>query len=164
MGLVVARSFPVRSRSVELAQVNIARLVAPIDSPTLAGFVERLDAINALAESSPGFVWRLQDDAGDATAIRPFDDEMMMINMSVWRSVEDLFEFVFRSDHSTVMRGRSQWFERLDERYQVLWWVPDGHRPTTTEAKERLGHLRAHGPTAHAFTFKERFAAAEAGP
>lgn len=116
-----------------------------------------LDPINALADGSPGFVWRLQSEDGDATSIRAFDDELMIINMSVWESIDALAEFAYRSGHVAVMRRRREWFERMRV-YLALWWVPDGHTPTIGEAQERLAHLEAHGPSPCAFTFKQRFA------
>jgi hypothetical protein len=122
----------------------------------MAEFVAALDAINALADGSPGFAWRLQTEDGDATSIRPFDDELMIINMSVWESIDQLAEFVYRSGHVEVMRRRRQWFERM-RLYLALWWVPEGHAPTVAEARERLEHLQARGPSAYAFTFKQRF-------
>jgi hypothetical protein len=140
----------------QLAQVNIAVPHEPIDSPALAEFVELLDPINAIADSSPGFVWRLQDDSGDATAIRPFEDERVMINMSVWESVEALWEFVYDSRHLDVMRRRREWFTRMDV-YLCLWWVPAGELPSTEDARRRIDHLRDNGPTPRAFTFKQRF-------
>jgi heme-degrading monooxygenase HmoA len=140
-----------------LAQVNIARLVAPLDSEQLRGFVEALDPINALADGAPGFVWRLQTEDGDATALRPYDDDMLIVNMSVWESLESLADFVYRSDHQQVMRGRRLWFERMSEAYMVLWWVPEGHRPSVDEAKARLELLRANGPSSDAFTFRSPF-------
>jgi hypothetical protein len=143
--------------SYQLAQCNIARLRAPLDSPQLAGFVAALDPINALADGSPGFVWRLQTEDGDATAIRAFDDDMLIVNMSVWESLEALAEFVYKSDHRAVLRQRGQWFSRLSEAYVVLWWVPTGHLPTVAEAKARLEVLRRDGPTAEAFTFRSSF-------
>jgi hypothetical protein len=143
----------------QLAQVNIGRVRAPIDSPELAGFVSRLAAINALADSAPGFVWRLQTEDGDATAYRPYDDDRILVNLSVWESLETLSQFVYRSPHAEVMRQRREWFERMTEAFLALWWVPAGHRPTIAEAKERLAHLREHGATAHAFTFRQPFPA-----
>lgn len=140
-----------------LAQLNIGRIVAPLDSPQLAGFVARLDDINALADTAPGFVWRLQSAEGNATSIRPFDDDWLLVNMSVWESVESLKAFTYGAAHSDVMRNRRQWFEPHDEMYLVLWWIPAGHIPDVTEARERLTHLQAHGDTAYAFTFKETF-------
>jgi hypothetical protein len=140
----------------ELAQVNVAIAKGPMDSQVMAGFVAALEPINAVADAAPGFVWRLQDDSGDATAIRVFEDDRMLINLSVWESAEALSQFVYRSDHTSVMRGRKQWFETI-RLYLALWWVPAGHRPTPLEARERLEHLRTHGPTPYAFTFKRRF-------
>ena len=116
-----------------------------------------LDPINALADDSPGFVWRLQDDDGHATSIRAYEDERMIINMSVWESIDDLAQFVYRSGHVAVMRRRREWFERM-RMYMVLWWVPEAHIPTIAEAQERLAHIEAHCPSPHAFTFKQRFA------
>ena len=142
-----------------LAQLNVARAVAPLDSPVLADFVAALGRINAIADASPGFVWRLVGDGGDATAIRHGDDPNLIVNMSVWERVEALFEFTYRSGHVEVMRRRREWFDAAAAPYMVLWWIPAGHRPTLDEAMARLEHLRAHGPSAHAFTFKQRFAA-----
>lgn len=146
----------------QLAQVNIARLRAPLDSPQLADFVAALDPVNALADSSPGFVWRLQTEDGDATAIRVFDDDMLIVNMSVWESVEALADFSYRSDHRAVMLQRRKWFERMAEAFLVLWWVPAGHRPSVAEAEDRLARLRHDGPTPGAFTFRSPFPAPDA--
>jgi Domain of unknown function (DUF3291) len=146
-----------------IAEVNIALPQAPIDSPLLAEFVAQLDPVNALADQSPGFVWRLQTEDGDAMAVRGFDDDRLIVNMSVWESIEQLADFVYRSDHVAVMRRRREWFERI-RLYMVLWWVPDGHLPSVPEAEARLAHLRAHGPTPFAFTFKQRFPAPGAAP
>jgi uncharacterized protein DUF3291 len=141
-----------------LAQLNVGRILAPLDSAQLAGFVARLDEINALADAAPGFVWRFQTEDGNATALRPFDDDCMLVNFSVWESAEALHAFVYRTLHVEVMRQRRQWFEQLDQPFTVLWWIPVGHRPTVQEAIERLEHLRRHGPTPAAFTFQQRFA------
>ncbi len=130
-----------------------------MDDPTMAGFVARLDEINALADRSPGFVWRLQTEAGDATAIRAFPDPLLLVNLSVWESVEALREFTYRSAHAGVMRRRAEWFERMDEPHLVLWWVPAGDLPTLDEAKARLDRLRSEGPSPEAFTFRSRVAA-----
>ena len=138
----------------ELAELNIGRMLAPLDSPRLADFVNALDEINALAEAAPGFVWRLKDEAtDDATSIRIFDDEWILVNMSVWQSPETLRAFVYDDAHRAILRRRREWFERLDEAVTVLWWVPTGHRPTVAEARDRLEHLRKHGTTEYAFTF-----------
>jgi hypothetical protein len=140
----------------ELAQLNIATMKEPLESPGMADFVANLDRINALAEGSPGFVWRLQTDEGDATALRPLGDSTL-VNMSVWRDIESLNSFVYRSTHSEIMRRRREWFDRMREAYLVLWWVPAGHRPSVTEAVAKLDLLRAKGPTADAFTFGNAF-------
>ena len=141
-----------------LAQVNIGRFLAPIDSPIMEGFRAQLDPINALADQSPGFIWRLQTEDGDATAIRPYaGDDLMAINMSVWDSLEALQQFVYKSHHVRTLRGRDQWFEPIEGPILALWWIPDGHIPTVQEAVERLAHLKAHGPTPHAFTFRTPF-------
>jgi len=145
----------------QLAQLNIARLGAPIDSPQLTEFIEQLDEINALADSAPGFVWRLMSEAGDAIAVEhPFDADMI-VNMSVWESVEALHAYVYRTAHSKVMARRKEWFRRMPEAYTVLWWVPESHRPTVYEGERKLALLVANGPTAEAFTFKHVFAKPE---
>lgn len=140
-----------------LAQLNIARLLAPIDSPQIAEFVAQLDPINALAEQSAGFVWRLKDDSGNATGISPFGDDFMIVNMSVWENHDVLKDFVFRTAHAHVMRDRAKWFEKHLTPYMVLWWIPEGHIPTVEEAQERLTHLQQHGDSPYAFTFKVRY-------
>ena len=140
-----------------LAQVNIAIPRGPIDSATMAGFVELLEPINALADSAPGFVWRLQDDEGNATSISVFDDDSLIVNMSVWESVEALWDFVYDSGHLEVMRRRREWFTRMREAFMCLWWIPAGELPTVADAEDRLERLRAEGPTPYAFTFKQRF-------
>lgn len=141
-----------------LAQLNVGRLVAPTDSPVVAEFMEALDRINALAEASPGFVWRFQTDAGNATDVKAFDDDQLLLNISVWESVEALADYVYRSDHTSFLRRRREWFEKTDLPVVTMWWVPAGHVPTVDEAVERMRHLQAHGPSAHAFTFRQPFA------
>jgi uncharacterized protein DUF3291 len=143
--------------SFHLAQLNIARLRAPLDSPIVAGFVAALDPINALADAAPGFVWRLQSEGGDATAIRAFDDDLLLVNLTVWESIEALADFAYRSDHRRVLLRRREWFDRLGEVYLVLWWIPAGAIPTIEEAKDRLDLLRRVGPSLDAFTFKSPF-------
>jgi heme-degrading monooxygenase HmoA len=140
-----------------LAQVNVATLRAPLDGPELAGFVAQLEPVNALADRSPGFVWRLQTEDGDATAIRPYEDDRVMVNLSVWASFEALRTFVYATRHLEVMRHRRQWFSRMADPYLALWWVPAGAIPTVAEAKERLELLTRQGPTADAFTFRVPF-------
>ena len=140
-----------------LAQVNIGRLRAPIEDPIMEGFRSQLDSINALADRAPGFVWRLQTEEGNATAIRPFADERMAINMSVWESFDALRDFVYRSAHVGPLRDRSQWFAPIEGPILALWWIPAGHVPTVDEAIERLRHLAARGPSPEAFTFRVAF-------
>jgi Domain of unknown function (DUF3291) len=140
-----------------LAVFNIAKLVAPMDDPRIDDFRDNLDPINALAEQSPGFVWRLQDESGNATSITPYPDPMVITNMAVWESIDALADFTYRSEHREFLRRRREFFEAPTEVFLVLWWVPDGHVPTMEEAMARLDHLRAHGPTPHAFTFRHRF-------
>jgi hypothetical protein len=138
----------------ELAQLNIGRMLAPLDSPLLKGFADGLDHINALAEAAPGFLWRLKDDeTDDATSIRMFEDDWILVNMSVWQSQETLRAFVYDDAHRSYLRRRREWFERLDEAITVLWWVPTGHRPNVAEARDRLEHLRKRGTTPYAFGF-----------
>jgi hypothetical protein len=139
-----------------VAQLNIGRIRGPIDSPIMAEFVALLDPVNAVADASPGFVWRLQTEEGNATAVRPYEDDSIAVNMSVWESIDDLAAFVYRSGHVDVMRRRREWFERM-RIYMVLWWIPASEIPAVEEAMERLEHLQVHGPTPHAFTFKARF-------
>ncbi|MGH2634618.1 MAG: DUF3291 domain-containing protein [Actinomycetota bacterium] len=147
------------ARGWHLAQVNVAVLRAPLDDPRLAGFVEMLDPINALADRAPGFVWRLQTEDGDATAIRPFDDERIIVNLSAWKSVEALGEFAFATRHVDVLRRRREWFEQMSEAYVALWWIPAGTTPTVDEARTRLTILRERGPSPEAFTLREPFPA-----
>lgn len=142
-----------------LAQINIARLVAPIDDPRIADFVSQLDAINALAEAAPGFVWRLKSDGGNATDIAYNDDPFIIPNMSVWESVEALRDYTYTSKHVDVFRERARWFERMDKPHYCLWWVPAGHIPTVAEGRERLEHYQRHGATPHAFWFSQRYPA-----
>jgi hypothetical protein len=140
-----------------LAQVNIGVLRAPLDSPQIAGFVDALDPINALADRSPGFVWRLQTEDGNATAIRPFEDPDILVNLSVWESIEALGDFVYASRHLEVLRRRREWFEKIAEAHLALWWVPAGTTPTVAEARRRVDLLRERGPSPDAFTFREPF-------
>ena len=142
-----------------LAQANIARALAPMDSDVMKGFVDRLDEINAIADKAPGFVWRMQTEEGHAITIQTFDDPLQFINMSVWDDLESLKNYVYKSLHVDLIRDRSAWFSKLAKAHQVLWWVPEEHIPTVEEAKERLAHLQEHGPSAQAFTFAKPFAA-----
>jgi len=145
-----------KRQSYHLAQLNIGRLVSPVDSPLVAEFMALLDPVNALADAAPGFIWRLQTDAGNATSLHIYGDDTLNVNMSVWASKEALWDFVYSGDHLGVMRRRREWFTRI-EQFMCLWWVPAGHLPDIPEAEERLTHLREHGPAPHAFTFKASF-------
>jgi hypothetical protein len=152
-----------------LAQLNVARPVAPLDDPRMAGFMAGLKELNALADRAPGFVWRLVDDAGeDSTGLRLAEPSNpadagdpglgVMVNMSVWESVEALREYVYRSGHLEALRRRREWFRHTAlGAYQVLWWVPAGHRPTLDEAAVRLARLASEGPTPTAFTFRDPY-------
>ncbi|WP_153813179.1 DUF3291 domain-containing protein [Streptomyces sp. SUK 48] len=145
----------------ELAQVNIARLRHPLDSAELKDFVDGLDPVNAAADASDGFVWRLQNDSGNATDVPVLGDDWVIVNISVWRDPEALTAFMYRGLHRELLARRREFFERLQEAVTALWWVPAGHRPAVTEAEDRLLHLRAHGPTAYAFTLRAPFAPGE---
>jgi len=144
----------------QLAQINVGRVVAPADDPAVAEFMNALGQVNALAESSPGFVWRLKDESGaGATDIRPAPDQQFIVNMSVWADADSLFEFVYRSGHTPFMARRREWFDRFEGAYQGLWWIAAGHQPTVAEGLSRLWLLDRYGPCAQAFTFKARFPA-----
>jgi hypothetical protein len=140
-----------------IAQLNVARAVAPLDDPRLADFVALLDEVNLLAERSPGFVWRLQGESGNATDVSVPGDPLVIVNLTVWESPDDLFAFTYRSAHRAVFARRFEWFERWDGPSAVLWWQPRGTIPTIEDAFRRLQHLAEHGPAAEAFTFKQQF-------
>ena len=143
-----------------LAQLNVAHALAPLDGPVMAPFIDAIDEVNALAEAAPGFVWRLQDDAGDlpgATGIQAYEDPLMIVNLSVWTTREALWDFVYSPGHVRFMRRRREWFAALASSHLVLWWVAPGTEPTIDHAIARLDQLRAHGPTADGFTFKQPF-------
>lgn len=141
-----------------LAQINIARLLAPIDDPLIADFAAQLDEINALADHSPGFIWRLKGEGNSATDLHPFADQLIIVNMSVWESLDALKTFAFKTAHAGVMRRRAEWFEKFPTAYVAMWWIDEGHVPTVEEAKERLRSLNTHGDTPFAFTFRRVFA------
>lgn len=143
----------------QLAQINVARLIAPIDDPKIAEFVSQLDLINGVADQAPGFVWRLQSSSGNATDIAYNDDPFVIVNMSVWASLEALRSFAYRSDHARVFRDRAKWFEKMDKPNYCLWWVPAGHRPSVAEGRERLEHYQRYGSTPYAFWFSQHFPA-----
>ncbi len=152
-----------------LAQVNIARLLARIDSPALAGFMAELDPVNALADTAPGFVWRLVGEGdSNATSVKGFEAEPspagVIVNMSVWESLDSLRDFVFSPAHLAVMRRRREWFERMTVAYTAAWWIPAGTIPTVADAEYRVAHLREHGSTPVAFTFAKPFPAPGGSP
>jgi hypothetical protein len=140
-----------------LAQLNIGRLRAPIDDPVIDDFRTNLARINSVAETSPGYVWRLQDESGNATSIKPFEDELKLINLTVWESIEALADFTYRTSHVELLRRRREFFELPDQPILCLWWIPEGTVPTVEEAIARLDYLRAHGPSPRSFTFRHRF-------
>jgi hypothetical protein len=141
-----------------IAQMNIARIVGnTIGDPVMKEFVDQLDAVNALAEQSDGFEWRLKSGNGNATEFNPYDDDRIIINFTVWETVDTLREYVYRSAHKDVMRDRKKWFEKFGKQYYVLWYVPKGYIPTVDEAVERLEHLQQHGCSNYAFDFSNVF-------
>jgi len=146
-----------------LAQLNIAKMNFPIEDPRFADFTNALDPVNASSEASPGFVWRLQTDDGNATAIEIYGDSQFLINMSVWASIDHLKAFVSSKSHLDIMRRRREWFLVSDLPYLVLWWIPAGHEPTIEEAQGKLDYLREHGPSERAFNFSNPFPPPSAG-
>jgi Domain of unknown function (DUF3291) len=140
-----------------LAQINVGRLLHPIDDPRIAEFVDSLDRVNALAERSPGFVWRMKDESGNATQMALYDDPLMIVNMSVWESVEALHGFAYQTIHRRFVQRRREWFEPFGAAYMALWWVDEGTIPEIGEGQRRLAHLERFGPTAYAFGFTKRF-------
>ena len=143
----------------QLAQINIARLIASLDDPRIAEFVAQLEPINKLADSSPGFVWRLQSEQGNATDLAYSDDPFIIANISVWESTESLKAFTYNSQHLEVFRDRKKWFAKLDRPHYCLWWVPVDHRPTMLEGRTKLEHYQRYGSTPEAFWFPECYPA-----
>ena len=141
----------------QLAQLNIARMKFDMESPEMRDFVDALDPVNASADASDGFVWRLQDEDGNATEYLIWDDPNWLVNMSVWENLDYLKAFIRSDLHVSVMRRRREWFSEMVEAYVVLWWVPAGHRPTVAEAQAKLEKLRAEGPGPEAFNFAKPF-------
>lgn len=142
-----------------LAEINVGRLLHPLTDPRIAEFVDNLDRVNALAEASSGFVWRLKDESGNATQISAYEDPHIILNMSVWRSPEELYEFAYRTVHRRFVQRRKEWFELFGAQYLALWWVEEGHIPAISEGQKRLAHLERFGPTAWSFTFRKPFEA-----
>lgn len=145
-----------------LAQLNIAKPKYSLDSPEIEEFVDNLIPVNQLAEDTEGFIWRLQDDSGDATSIHAFSDPSIIVNMSTWASVDALKNFMFRTHHRNFLRRKSEWFDNITQDSYVLWWVPLGHTPSIEEGIARLNYLRDHSDSPHAFTFKSNFSPTEA--
>ena len=145
-----------------LAQVNIAEMKAPINDPVMEDFVNNLDRINALAEESTGFIWRLKGEEGNATAITVFDNLFLIINMSVWENVDTLFDFTYNTAHVEILKRKKEWFKKMPRMHMAFWYVEKGHHPTPEEAKERLYYLQEHGESPYAFSFKSKFTADEA--
>jgi len=141
--------------AMHLAQLNIAKMLAPLDSPAMADFVARLELVNAMADEAPGFVWRLKDGGAGATSIRMFDDDSLLVNLSVWRDPESLINFVYKQrDHAEALHMRREWFEFPNDAKVVCWKVPEGHEPSLAEAEEKLMLLREIGSTEAAFSLK----------
>ncbi len=140
-----------------LTQINIAQCRDELTSDTMKAFVARLDEINALADQSPGFIWRWQPDESDDSASTIFKDRSLIINMSVWEDMEALRHYVYKSMHVELVRDREQWFHKLSNSYQVLWWIPEGSLPTPAEAYEKLQLLDRQGASTAAFTFAKSF-------
>jgi hypothetical protein len=140
-----------------LAQINIAQMQVPLDDPQMKDFVDNIDRINAVADDADGFVWRLQTEEGDATALRIFNNEYLIVNMSVWASIDALFAYTYKSDHVDIYRRRREWFDKMQSHYMALWWIPAGHIPTTEEARDKLAYMDEYGITPLAFTFKQRY-------
>ena len=140
-----------------IAQLNIARMRGPLEAPVMAGFAARLDEINALADHSPGFVWRLQDEEGDATSVQVFEDPLILVNLTVWDAIEPLHSFVYKSIHLQLLQGKESWFKRSEKPHLVLWWIAAGHQPSEAEARARLELLQDQGPGPDAFTFRQRY-------
>ena len=140
-----------------LAQINIGRIRGLPDSEIMKPFMDALDEINAIADESPGFVWRLQTESGNAMGVRAFDDPYLAINISVWEDVDSLFEYTYKSLLTGFLKRRKEWFEPYGQAHACMWWIPAGHTPTTAEAKERLDHFNEHGATDYAFSFTKRF-------
>lgn len=140
-----------------LAQLNIAEPKFSLDKPEMADFVNNLEPINAIAEQSAGFIWRLKDDSGDATNIKVDANPNIIVNMSVWENQASLKDFMFKTHHIDFLKRKKEWFHTMNTPSYVMWWIPKGHIPTVQEAIEKLEHLRIHGETPLAFSFKSQF-------
>ena len=143
-----------------LAQINIAKAKAAMDSLVMKGFVDRLDEINQLADNSAGFVWRLKSEEGAAT-ISAFEDPSIIVNMSVWQDLDALKNYVYKSVHLELLKEKNSWFDKMADAHQVLWWIPASHIPSVAEGKEKLIYIQEHGATEFAFNFAKNFPSPE---
>jgi len=146
-----------KSEKYQIAQVNIGKILGLMDGTIMRDFAVNLEPINQLAEQSKGFVWRLKDEEDNATNIKVFEDDMIIINMSVWETIDDLFKFTYQTQHADFLKRRREWFERLKDMYMVLWYIPAGNIPAPQDAIEKLKYVNEHGDTPHAFSFRNRF-------
>lgn len=145
-----------------LAQLNIAKMKFPLNDPQMADFVNNLDRINGIAESAEGFIWRLKDEQNNATSIKIYNDDFLIVNMSVWKDIDSLFQFTYQTAHVEIFKRRKEWFEKMAEMHMCMWYTSPNYLPSVQDAQERLDHLRNHGETPFSFSFKKRFTAAEA--
>ena len=145
-------------KNYHLAQVNIAKQLAPMDDPIMQDFVNNLDKINAIADLADGFVWRLQDEDKELGA-KVFQDDALLINMSVWENLESLFNYTYNSGHIEVFKRKKEWFSKMKMMHMAFWYVPEGYEPTFQDAKDRLDYLNKHGDTPFAFSFRSKFSA-----
>ena len=142
----------------QLAQINIGRIKgAGIDDPIMKEFVDNLDAINRLAETSAGFIWRLKSDDNNATSFNPYNDEQVIINISVWENIESLENYVFKTLHADFLRRRKEWFQKFGKVTTAMWWIREGEFPSVEEAVDKLARLQQEGPTSSIFDFKSKF-------
>ena len=146
--------------SLNLAQLNLAQMTMPADHPDMSDFIGNLDRINAIADKSPGFIWRYTEE--DYSASQAVFGPNMLVNMSVWESIEDLTEFTYKSPHLAIYKRRKEWFAKMDSPHMVCWYVEEGNIPSLEEARARIKHLQTHGETPHAFTFRKQFSMEEA--
>ncbi len=143
-----------------IAEINIAKMKGvDINDPIMKEFVENLDAVNQIAEKSEGFVWRLKDENNNATILNPYNDETIIINVSVWKSIETLENFMYRTFHSDFLKRRKEWFLTYGSAHTAMWWIPEGHIPTMQEAVDKLSFLQTNGPSPNSFDFRHKFPA-----
>ncbi|WP_298346049.1 DUF3291 domain-containing protein [uncultured Algibacter sp.] len=141
-----------------LAQVNIAKRLAPMDDPIMQDFINNVEKINAIADEAEGFIWRMQDEDKDLGA-EIFQDDTLLINMSVWESLVSLFNYTYKSGHIEVFKRKKEWFSKMKMVHMAFWYIPEGYEPTFQDAKQRLDYLNKYGDTPYAFSFKSKFSA-----